>query len=64
LTGPDFEVTAKDESTMYAGRLKNGKRHGLGVYKTSEFEKTGSWDNDKLHGKDCKIVYFDYKSKI
>jgi hypothetical protein len=52
-------VIYHDGSIKYSGGMKNGKKHGLGIYKTTEFEMTGNWEHDKLHGKECRIVYLD-----
>jgi len=58
-TGNEFDVTFLNETITYTGGMKHGKRHGYGVHKTIDHEMSGTWEFDRLHGDDCKIVYLD-----
>ena len=56
-------------NSMYTGEFKDGKRHGLGIFKTEEYQVEGNFLEDKLDGKigiyyDDKLEVVEYKNDV
>ena len=54
---------------MYTGEFKDGKKHGLGIFKTEKCQIEGNFFEDKLDGKvgiyyDDKLEVIEYKNDL